>query len=179
MTVNKSIEYLDAYKRVNGNYSYRHELIKKYAWAVPNQEALDTLALYQPILEIGAGLGYWAYLMQRRNIIVKPYDIKPVSYTNGESWTIVFKMRDDIFDDTENWTLFLCWPPYEEAMAYNMISKYKGKHVIYIGEGDGGCTADEKFHDYLYENFILTTTIQLPQWFGMHDIMEVWDRKIC
>src|SRR5689334_45182 len=37
----------------------RHALIKKYAWAIPNEESLETIKSYGPIFELGAGGGYW------------------------------------------------------------------------------------------------------------------------
>src|SRR3954447_23075729 len=34
----------------------------KYAWAVPNEEAIDVLVEHSPLIEVGAGRGYWARL---------------------------------------------------------------------------------------------------------------------
>jgi hypothetical protein len=41
---------------------YRGEFIKKYGYAIPNKEALERIASYGPLLEIGAGAFYVALL---------------------------------------------------------------------------------------------------------------------
>lgn len=35
------------------------EAAEKYAWCVPDERALKVLAHFAPIVEIGAGKGYW------------------------------------------------------------------------------------------------------------------------
>ena len=35
-------------------------LIEKFAWAVPTEKALDILLSFSPLVELGAGKGYWA-----------------------------------------------------------------------------------------------------------------------
>ena len=36
----------------------RHDFTHKYAWAIPNDEAIHTIASLGPIVEMGAGTGY-------------------------------------------------------------------------------------------------------------------------
>lgn len=38
-------------------------LIDRYSCVIANENALETIAKYSPIIEIGAGSGYWAYLL--------------------------------------------------------------------------------------------------------------------
>jgi hypothetical protein len=71
----------------------------------------------------------------------------------------------------------LSWPPYDEPMASDCLTYYQGRHVIYIGEGSGGCTGDERFHDTLYDEFEEIEDVRLPQWNGIHDYLSVWRRK--
>jgi hypothetical protein len=35
-------------------------LVKQYAWAVPDDKALNILREFSPLVEVGAGKGYWA-----------------------------------------------------------------------------------------------------------------------
>ena len=43
------------------------------------REALDALAARSPLVEVGAGLGYWAHLLRRRGVPVQAYDSHPTS----------------------------------------------------------------------------------------------------
>jgi len=64
-------------------------LIKKYAWAIPDEKALKIVAEFGPIIELGAGLGYWAWLLQQRGVDIIAFD-KYTSKDNG-AWTDVRK----------------------------------------------------------------------------------------
>jgi hypothetical protein len=39
-----------------------HKLTHLYSFAIPNDEALHCLAVHQPLIEVGAGSGYWPHL---------------------------------------------------------------------------------------------------------------------
>lgn len=173
------IEYLEEFNKIKHSYEYwlddRNKLVEKYSWAIPNHEALIVLQRYSPILEIGAGKGYWAYLMRKNETAVQAFDLKSSENTPG-SWSMVLEINENTFNYTHGHTLFLCWPPYENPMAYDAITKFEGENVIYIGEGYEGYTADEKFHDYLFDNFVQVDEVKIPQWWGIYDDMTVWQR---
>jgi hypothetical protein len=38
---------------------------RKYAWAIPDERAIRAMYQYGPIVEIGAGKGYWGYLLRK------------------------------------------------------------------------------------------------------------------
>jgi hypothetical protein len=44
---------------------------------VPNEAALTTLAALGPLVEMGAGTGYWARLLKMRGAQVLPMDVHP------------------------------------------------------------------------------------------------------
>ena len=54
---------------------------RMYAWSVPCEEALRSIAQASPngVLELGAGTGYWASLLRSRGVPVACYDRVPVS----------------------------------------------------------------------------------------------------
>ena len=60
----------------------RRELIAKYGFAVPTNEALDAVGRCSPsgVVEVGAGTGYWAHLLQQRGVDVAAFDIEPGSF---------------------------------------------------------------------------------------------------
>ena len=47
----------------------RPGLVQRFSWAVPSDDALDVIARYAPIVEMGAGSGYWAHLMRERDAL--------------------------------------------------------------------------------------------------------------
>jgi len=53
-------------------------LVEKYAWCCPDERALKILTQYAPLIEIGAGKGYWAGLLRRRRFC----------HTNGDGCQI-------------------------------------------------------------------------------------------
>ena len=50
-------------------------------------------------------------------------------------------------------TWFLSWPPYNKQFANDILDLFmkdpKAKKLLYIGEDEGGCTADSNFFDNL------------------------------
>ena len=160
--------------------SARDDLVHRYAWAIPNEEALNTVAEFSPIVEIGAGTGYWAALLQAKGVDVKPYDISPPetgkNAYHSNSWTKVLRGGPEKAASHSERTLLLCWPPYGSTMAQESLSHYSGEHVIYVGEWCG-CTADSAFHADLASRFNQVRFVEIPTWNGIHDRLSVWKRK--
>jgi len=160
-------------------FSARHDLAPKYAWAVPSDEALSAIIEHSPqgVVEIGAGSGYWAWLLRERSVDVVAYDRKP--YHNAQvdaKWSLVKRggpWHSKLFPER---TLFLCWPPYAHSMAFQALSYYQGQTLAYIGEGEGGCTGDDQFHSALEKEWEEIQFVGLPQWPGIHDNLVIYRR---
>ena len=174
---------------VDGTYKSpfedRSKWCKKYSWAVPSMEALDRIAALGPIIEIGAGTGYWAYLLRELGVDVKAFDVAPpgaVNVKNGwhdgaETWTKVCRGGPERAAYEAHRTLFLCWPPYDTPMAYHALKCYRGNTLVYIGEDSYGCTGDEAFHDLLYREWD-REWFSIPSYESIHDGMQICTRKI-
>lgn len=166
----------------------RRDLVTKYAWAVPDPEALDRFMALDlgPLVEVGAGTGYWAWLIEQLGGDVVCYDENPPGDTSAEStnhwhpsghqWVPVLKAGVWAVEMHQDRALMLCWPPYGDPMAYAALRIYKGAAVVFIGEGDGGCTADDDFFELLGKEWTETAAVELIQWEGIHDRLEVWTR---
>lgn len=166
------------------SYYIRQVLTRKYSWAIPNEEALATVAEAGPIVEIGAGTGYWAALMRARGADVIAYDKHPMESggnhyhpASRESWTKVEYGDESAAGKHPDRTLLLSWPVYDEPVALNALTAFKGNRVVYIGEGWGGCTGDNKFHTMLDQHWKLEKSVDIPQWDGIHDWLRVYTRK--
>jgi len=170
-------------------FQERDRLVVKYAWAVPNDEAIKTLVEHSPIVEIGCGTGYWASLVNQSGGDVVVYD----KYVDGKGrvrsqstnryikpFTDVLKGNHEAVELHSDRTLFLCWPPYHSSMAYDCLLtylKHGGKTFIYVGEGWGGCTGCDKFHKLLNESMESVRCVSIPRWNGMNDYMEIFVSK--
>lgn len=171
-------------RRSANDYYIREILTRKYSWAIPNEEALSAVAAGGPVVEVGAGTGYWAALLKARGVDVLAYDKHPVEGgtnhyhpSSRESWTKILNGDETVAGKHPDRTLFLSWPVYDEPVAYNALMAYKGNRVVYIGEGWGGCTADNKFHTLLDRDWKLETEVNIPQWDGIHDWLRVFTRN--
>lgn len=155
----------------------RDELTKKYAWAIPTAKAVAAIAALSPIVEIGAGAGYWAKLLRDAGATVAAYDDHSWGGAQRQFWTEVATGGPERVADHVEWTLFLCWPPYRSPMAEQALALHRGAHVVYIGERGGGCTATEAFEVLLEARYEEVETIEIPQWYGIHDYVSVWKKR--
>lgn len=165
-------------------FQKRLYLPQQYAWAIPTSEALDEIKRHQPIVEVGAGTGYWASLLRKMGVDIVAYDIVPVPakdnawhFRANKSWSEVLAGDEEIAAKYPERSLFICWPPGDDAFAFKSLSKYKGKTVIYIGEDIGGCNGNEDFFNLLRKEWVLKRTIVIPQWPSIFDRMYVYERK--
>ncbi|KAJ1391800.1 hypothetical protein B484DRAFT_284306 [Ochromonadaceae sp. CCMP2298] len=85
-------------------------LFDKYAWAIPNERALRILTSFSPLIEIGAGKGYWAALLRLVEVDILAYDKKVAV----DCWTEVLKGGPKMLQqpEAEGRTLFLCYVSY-------------------------------------------------------------------
>lgn len=158
----------------------RHELVTEFAWAVPNEAALAALAALSPILEIGAGSGYWAWLLRERGAVVHACDVTVGAGNNWghrKTWTRVDEGDEATVDEHPECTLFLCWPP-GGVLAAAAVRRYRGARVAYVGEGRGGSTATPEFFDELERHWVEVQQVDIPRWEGMRDALHVYRRRV-
>lgn len=174
-------------------HQLRQALSHRYSWAIPTPEALETIAALSPILEIGAGTGYWAWLLRRQGAEVIALDQAPVETGINDyhrpqdagapvhSWHPVAPAPRDgdprFHTDWQRHTLLLCWPPYGTSMARRYLRQFRGENLVYIGEAGGGCTGDEEFHEALRRNWTVVSSQSLPNWSRIHDRLYHYRRK--
>jgi len=180
---------LDLFKHPSGIEKFiqlgtlRVNIIKDFSFALPTASAIKTLAELSPLIEIGAGTGFWAKLIEEEGGNITAFDMYPPNevsnhYGFNKCFTDVKKGGPEKLSNFDAHNLFLCWPPYERDMALDCISNkgWKGKYLIYIGEYFG-CTANEEFHRELALSWRQIKTIHIPQWPGIHDKMYIYERQ--
>lgn len=152
----------DAYQRVGADPradldAARSELIARYGFAIPSDEALDAIGVVSPngVVEIGAGTGYWAGLLHERGVDVVAYDQEPPPsagnawFAGSRPWHPVERGDHLAGARHPDRTLLIVWPTRNETWAAAAIDAYHqagGSAVAYVGEGPGGHTGDDVFH---------------------------------
>lgn len=175
----------------------RSELVQRYSWAIPSPATLDWLVTYldgRRVVEIGAGTGYWAWLLGQHGVDVAAYDADPPT-ASGNHWHCPKEGRDIVgpgvewapvrrgnhrhlyLPDNRDRVLFLSWPPYSEPMGRDVLAAYRGDTVIYVGEDRGGCTGDDDMFALFDSDWrVDADCLDFVYWSGLHDRMTAYRR---
>jgi len=165
----------EACKFGHGQYliSERSELVKKYAWAILNDEAIQTLVKYSPIISVGSGSGYNEYLLREAGADILASDLDPPA----ETWMPVLKQEAvEVAREHNDRAIMYCWPHFAYSWPELSLKAYRGNTVLFIGEGKGGCTGSEDFHDLLDE-WDCIDNVCIPRWWGIYDSLTIYHRK--
>jgi hypothetical protein len=182
----------------------RRELAALFSWAIPAEGALAVLARHAPLLECGAGTGYWAALLRARGVDVLASDLappgRPATREPGGGGSPAERVPGNKYHGsgrrpwteiaiaiaagavrgarTSDRTLFLCWPPFDDDTAsYDALRAYRGDTFIYAGGGPGGPTGTVRFHRELELNWQPAEQVALPNWPGLRDRLVVYRRN--
>jgi hypothetical protein len=158
-----------------------------YAYATPTTKALTTLKEYSPLVEIGAGTGYWASLLAKQGVDIVAYDKAPPSKESREQNTYhgevptfcsIEKGGPEVLGASSlgGKNLFLCYPPPNDDMAEKCLRFFKGQHVLHIGEWQGD-TGNRRFENQLIAGFSLVKSLSLPNWGNTAYQLTIWERK--
>ena len=130
------------------------------------------------VLEIGAGTGLLAKYLEAAGIDIVATDDYSWFSRNGFQWKKYFSVEKLDFKDAirkyKTDFLLMCWPKYDDPFAAEAAELFtelnpNGK-ILYIGEGSGGCTGDDLFHEGILELDPLDDINEIfPQWEGLHD----------
>ena len=178
-------DYADPLRGQSGMSSHERRAwcVRRYAFAIPTEAALSVLARFAPIVELGAGTGYWAHLLRRRGVDCLAFDVAPPDRSqnlhrfNAFTWTAVQPGSIEVLRQHADRALFLCWPPYRDSFAARALSAYVGTTLLYIGEAAGGHTADDAFFAQLERDWLPLEEVPLPNWPGTADRLVVYQRS--
>ena len=175
-----------------------------FAFAAPTRRALRALRdASVSWVEVGAGLGYWAFAMESAfGMDVVALDKTPgtggfggdsptgddgrnevetegeMNEYHGRAASFV-KVREGGPRDLRRHktrALFLCYPPPGDDMAARSIREHGGDVVAVVGEWDGN-TGDAALARELRESWNLARRVSLPQWGDTAHELTIWRRK--
>lgn len=151
-----------------------------FAYAIPNDSALQEIGRHAPIIEVGAGTGYWAKLLRAQGVEIKAFD-KALSdneyHGNIPAFTKVQRGGAANVRRYRDHTLFLCYPPPDDGMAIACLQAYTGEVFLYVGEWRGN-TGTREFEQLLLQEWSLEKRVKLPNWGSEANVLMVWRRRL-
>jgi len=117
-----------------------HQLVSAYSEAIPTVRALELLAAAPPLVEIGAGGGYWARLLKDLGVDIVAYDLVA---SESNSWTAELPAWTDVrvgdaieaLHDNPDRVPFACWPPRPHGYMDDVMRVYGGPTLTLITDG--------------------------------------------
>ncbi len=156
-------------------------LAQHYAYVFPTDSTLAMLAGLGPLVEIGAGTGYWAHRLRSIGVDIVAFDQAPLDgertnryHSRTRPWTHVELGDQTVLSGYADRSLFLCWPPLFSSLG-DCLKYYCGDTVAYIGDG-GYRTARL---DHLHEAFTKVATAPvraLDPYRGARPQLTIWKR---
>jgi hypothetical protein len=156
-------------------------LAQHYAYVFPSDSALAMLARLGPLVEIGAGAGYWAHRLRSIGAEIVAFDQAPLDgertnryHLGTRPWTLVEQGDQTVLSDYADRCLFLCWPPLFSSLG-DCLTYYGGDTVACVGDG-GYRTARL---DGLHESFTKVAAVPvraLDPYPGVRPQLTIWKR---
>lgn len=173
----RDVEGLTAWQLVR-----EYQLIRNYAEAVPNTAALNALCQLGPLLEIGAGTGYWARLLQDRGVDVLPVDVGADhrrSWGLGESpWTDLVEADHRAVAVHTARVPFVCWPPRPRGFMPELLQLATQDTLALVTDGPAPFPehADPLYSALEAGGWTRALRQALPSWPGRYDHLAIWKR---
>lgn len=140
--------------------TFRGNYIKEYGFTYLTKAWVGQLLNVlkgKRVLEVMAGTGALASVLKSEGVDINVTDNKSWK-SSSERWNtqphIPIEELDAVaaikkYDKVDY--IIMSWPPYDSPIAYMVLMTKRicnpNAIIIYIGEGYGGCTADDDFHD--------------------------------
>jgi hypothetical protein len=141
------------------NFNLRNEYIK-HSFTILTHEFLLSLSNYckrfNKISEVGCGSGWLTYWLRK-------YGTFTYSAIDDHKWQFKFYHKfvtktnaiQYIKNDSSIDLIIMSWPDYDSPFAYNIWNNmHSGQYLLYIGEGPGGCTGNDLFHDAIQQHYM-------------------------
>ncbi len=186
MIFNKVIpeSYLNSFIGDMDGYRKRRDIIENMGysllalnWIIPLSKWIGN----RKCLEVMAGCGSLTYALQQQNV--------DIIATDNYTWENHWKDNNGMWTDVENLDaietvkkygsdidiIIMSWP-YMDDTGTQVLKTMREVNpeciMIYIGEGSGGCTADDEFFDIVehVDNKSFDDAVkEYKQWWGIHD----------
>jgi hypothetical protein len=155
---------------------------QRYAYVFPDEQSLSLLMELGPIVEMGAGTGYWAYRLRARGTDVLAFDEAPPDggrvnryHAPTATWSEVVAADQTVLTAHSDRALFLCWPPLFSSLG-DCLRWYAGSTVALIGDG-GHRTARLSGLNDAFSTVTVTGVRALEPFPGATPTLSIWRRR--
>lgn len=168
----KSEQHMDLYRQ-------------HFSYAVPNKSIIQKMTKFignKKVLEVGAGLGLWAYLLWANDVnIVATDNFSSFGLEKHQAQPFFNVHNLDYKDALKKYpsdVLLLIWPPANNMpgsdLSHTALKMFKGDSLIWIGIEAG--TGTNKFMDILEKDWKLVEQYKLDYWFELNDIVRFYTK---
>ena len=146
-------------------FAQRRRFLAEIGFCLATAEVIDALAALlaaRKVLEAGSGSGWLAARLGERGIDILAADwtdYRTVDRSRKRGYPVREVFRLDYHGNAVDLlpgdydTMLLVWPNYETQFAQNVACAMRtGQTLIYEGEAEGGCTADQGFFQHLRDS---------------------------
>ena len=154
----------------------RQHYIAAFGFAVLDQATVQAIRPFAPLIEAGAGTGYWAWELQEAGINIVATDPNPKTrWPNIPTWTSVLPLSGpDAIRLYPHRNLLVCWPDQHRPWAAHTALACQAQFLLYVGETENGCTATPEFFQALTHRYSLVRTVPIPQFAGQADQLRIY-----
>ena len=157
-------------------------LAQRYSYVVPDERSLSILAGVGPLVEIGAGTGYWAHRLRKRGVDIVAFDQAPPDgertnryHAKSPTWTEVIAGDQTILPAFSDRALLLCWPPVFSSLG-DCLRYYTGNTVAVIGDGGHRTTRVHRLNA-TFTNVAVSPVRALEPFPWVTPTLTIWRRK--
>ena len=149
-----------------------------YGYAILNAPTVEQLKGFSPIVEVGAGTGYWAWELRLAGLDIVPTDPLPKhSFGKSAPWTQILRLTGpQAAKQYPSRNLLICWPDFNKTWPEETIKQFTGEYVLYAGEPEVGCTGTLEMFEELSASFTLEQVLEIPRFRANNDRLYVYKR---
>lgn len=172
-------------------FEFRHWYCANVSWSIITTELLTQLKEVvkdKKVLDAGCGVGYLTSLLRKeKNCDLTAIDNKTYNHIHQkdiDKEIINGNYLDLPIEDFD--IVILSWPVMDSSENPNdlqLLKRMKSNSIlIYIGEGSGGCTGSENFHDYIYEYLNIHNSVEMfngtfISFEGIYDSISIYQKS--
>lgn len=159
-----------------GTLAHTYRIIARYSEAVPTRSTIDLLTGLGPLVEVGAGNGYWARLIGDVGGDVVATDSREW-FGEVPTWTEVQHAdADETVQLHPDRTILACWPPRPNGYMTAVLDVAPQDTLALVT--DGPCQLEEDpLYARLDRGWTLIERHATPQWPGRFDDLAIWRRR--
>jgi hypothetical protein len=163
-----------------GSHETRDRNAAEIGYVIPCKEALEEIARHGPLLEVGAGTGYWAALIAKTGTDIIATDIQDGSGVYpvhcGVFHEVAAVDAEEAVAAHPDRNLLIIYPTMSDWAERAARKLSPGRTLIFVGEYRG-CCANDDFFDLLSREFEQVETLNVPRFAMFHEAMYVFRKR--